>query len=151
MTHNSKEMCVSEDKVEKIVSHQFDLLKSDLTGAFNTQFEGVKKDLEYIKEQTTKTNSRTTTNEKNIAELKKLESTKEVTCPFRKNILDLETKSIESDILRDYLEAQEEKSDRGRQRFYTKMQGYGAIIMVIVAILAFGVDIVDIVKSLFTQ
>jgi len=148
MTHNPKTMCVSETKVEKIVDDKIKLLRADLVGNFNTHFKGLKKDLEFIKKQTTLTNSRTTKNETSIIDLQKTRATREVECPYKDRINNFESRLIAEDTLRDYLNAQEEKSDQDRQKFYTKMQGMGAIITVIVTILAFGEDIFKIFKNL---
>lgn len=158
MTHNSKEMCVSEAKVEKIVGTQIELLNLDLTGKFSAEFEGIKKDLQYIKEQTTKTNSRTTKNEGEISYLKQLRASRERDCPFKDKIDILEEQRIASDALRDYLDAQEEKADQDREQaakerrdFYHRLQGLGAIITVVVALLAFGVDVFEFIKNVFTR
>ncbi len=144
-------MCVTEMKVKEIIDDRLQLAKTEITGSADKHFSLIKKDLEYIKEQTTKTNSRTNRHEEAILELKKLALRKELDCPFKDNIRILEDNRVGEDTLVDYLNAQEEKEDRDRTRFYSKMQGYGAIILVIVAIMAFGVDIVNIVKNILGQ
>lgn len=151
MAHNDKkDMCVSEEKVEKIVNNKINLLKSDLTGLLNTSFGEVNKDLEYIKKQTTETNSRTTTNEKEITQLKKHRLTRELDCPFKPRMVEMGKERVAQETMKDYLDSQEEKFDRERNKFYNKMQGYGAVILVAVALLAFGADILRLVKDFFT-
>ncbi len=141
-------MCVTETKVKEIIGDRLQLAKTEITSSADKHFALIKKDLEYIKEQTTKTNSRTSKNEEAIRGLLSRNLKREIECPFKDNIRVLEDNRVGEDTLVDYLNAQEEKSDRERTRFYSKMQGYGAVILVIVAAMTFGVDVINFLSGL---
>ena len=145
MSENSKDMCVDKKTVEDIVEHKTGQLASDL----RSDNRAIMKDLEYIKEQTTKTNSRVNTNEEGIQNLREAHLQKELTCPFREDITYLKQKESEAKKVAEFLSEQEEKRTNENRLFYKRVQAWTGVLTGIFIILIYGSEIVDfIIKAM---
>ena len=145
MSENSKDMCVNKKTVEDIVEHKTGQLASDL----RSDNRAIMKDLEYIKDQTTKTNSRVNTNEEEIQNLREKHLQKELTCPFREDITYLKQKESEAKKVAELLSEQEEKRTNENRLFYKRVQAWTGVITGIFIILIYGSEILDfIIKAI---
>lgn len=145
MSENSKDMCVDKKTVEDIIDHRTGQLASDL----RSDNKVIMKDLEYIKEQTTKTNSRVNTNEEGLQNLREEHLQKELTCPFKEDITYLKQKESEAKKVSELLSEQEEKRINESRLFYKRVQAWTGVITGIFIILIYGSEIVDfIIKAI---
>lgn len=82
---------LTKQEVQNLIEQKFELIQKDLKSNYNQ----INLKLDYIKEQTTATNSRTTKNETEIRELQRAEDKHYVSCPQLPII-----KEIQTDILK---------------------------------------------------
>ncbi len=99
-------------EVARVIEERLTRVVNERLGTFRVEIKGdyklIKRDLEYIKEQTTRTNGRVTQSEEKLDNIKTIVNTQETTilklqhdsehrvtnCPFSGNIRELEDKNL---------------------------------------------------------
>lgn len=140
-------MCVDKGTVKDIVDGKIDLLTSEL----QTYHIEVKKDLEFIKKQTSETNGRVTSAETEIQSLKDNHLERELKCPFRDRILSIEKEMSGRKTVAEMLKKQENDRREDRKTFFKKLQAIGAVVSAIIVVLMFGADILEWIGEVLTD
>jgi len=144
MSEKSKDMCVDKQTVEEIVELRTKSLLSDLRGDYRV----IITDLDYIKDQTTKTNSRVSNNEESLRELKNEGKTKELTCPFREDILNMRQQSAENKRIEELMEKMSMDRKEDNKLFYKKLHTWVVVITGVLALIMFGSEIGEFIYRL---
>ena len=130
---DKKGMCVSEKNVKEIVDAKIDLLSARL----DSNFVDIKKDLEFIKDQTVKTNGRVTATEGKVRHLEALNDKKELVCPFRNTIEILSRKQVSEGEVAKMIEKLDLRRAADQQLQYRRLQVIAGLVVAAVAVLGF--------------